>query len=114
MKFLKKLIDSEYKELTKFEAIADSVLEMEGEMASLSDKELKAKTDEFKDLIKNGIDLDELIVPAFAVVREAAWRTIKQKPFNCRDENWGRKNISSNYASLFKCLNRKRCSYCNS
>ena len=81
MKFLKKLIDSEYKELTKFETIADSVLEMEGEMASLSDKELKAKTDEFKDLIKNGIDLDELIVPAFAVVREAAWRTIKQKPF---------------------------------
>ncbi len=81
MNFLKKLIDSEYKELKKFESIADQVIAMEDEMASLSDDELKAKTSEFKKLLSNGIDLDELIIPAFATVREAAWRTIKQKPF---------------------------------
>ena len=81
MNIFRKLVDSEYKELKKFEAIADEVLAMEEEISALSDDELKQKTEEFKGLISNGIDLDELIVPAFAVVREAAWRVIKQKPF---------------------------------
>ena len=81
MSIFKKIFDSEYKELKKFETIADQVIAMESEIAELSDDELKNKTNEFKDLLKGGIDLDELIVPAFAVVRETAWRVIKQKPF---------------------------------
>ena len=81
MNFFKKLIDSEYKELKKFEAIADKVIALEDEMASLSDEQLKNKTEEFKELLANGTELDELIVPAFAVVREAATRVVQEKPF---------------------------------
>ena len=81
MNFLRRLVDSEYKELKKFEAIANEIVALDDEMQNLSDAELKNKTNEFKEMIAKGIDIDELIVPAFATVREAASRVINQKPF---------------------------------
>ena len=81
MGFFRKLIDSEYKELKKFEKIADQIDALDEEMQALSDEELRAKTDEFKKELENGKTLDDIVVPAFAVVREAAYRVIGEKPF---------------------------------
>ena len=76
MGFFRKLIDSEYKELKRFEGIADKVMELDEEYSKLSDKKLQAKTDEFKKRLDKGETLDDLIVEAFATVREAAYRLI--------------------------------------
>ncbi|MDO4963836.1 MAG: preprotein translocase subunit SecA, partial [bacterium] len=81
MGLLRKLIDSEYKELKRFEKIANKIVALEDEMAALSDEELKAKTVEFREELEKGTDLEELVVPAFAVVREAAYRVIGEKPY---------------------------------
>ena len=81
MKFFKKLFDQEYKELEKFKKIADKVMLYEDDMAKLSDKELKAKTEEFINRLENGETLDDIKVEAFAVVREAAYRVINEKPY---------------------------------
>ncbi|WP_187969296.1 preprotein translocase subunit SecA [Aquibium microcysteis] len=55
---------------------------LEGEMKALSDEALRGKTDEFRAEIANGRDLDDLLVPAFAVAREAARRAIGLRPFD--------------------------------
>ena len=81
MKFLKKLIDHEYKELEKFKKIADEIELLDEEMKSLSDEDLKNKTAEFKERLEKGETLDDVVVEAFAVVREAADRVIGEKPF---------------------------------
>ena len=77
----KKLFDSGYKELKRCEKIAKQVFSYEDEMAKLSDDELKAKTPYFKDILKNGKTLDDIMPEAYAVVREAAYRVIQKKPF---------------------------------
>ena len=81
MKFLKKLFDHEYKELDKFSTLADKVIELDEEMSKLTDEELKNKTVEFKERLKNGETLDDILVEAFAVCREAAYRVIGEKPY---------------------------------
>ena len=81
MNILKKIFDHEYKELSKFEALADEVMKLDEEMQKLSDEELKNKTTEFKERLKNGETLEDIKVEAFAVVREAAYRVINEKPF---------------------------------
>ena len=81
MSFLKKLFDHEYKELTRFEKIADEVLALDEEYSKLSDEELKEKTNEFKERLKNGEDLEDIKVEAFATAREAAFRVIGEKPY---------------------------------
>ncbi|HHT38004.1 MAG TPA: preprotein translocase subunit SecA [Mollicutes bacterium] len=81
MGFLKSVFNHEYRELKKFNAIATKVDELDSVMQKLSDYELKAKTNEFKERLANGETLDDLLVEAFAVVREAAFRTIKEKPY---------------------------------
>ena len=81
MNFLKRLFNYECKELSKFEDIADKVISMEEEIASLSDIELRSKTEEFKSRLSTGETLDDILVEAFAVAREAAFGCIKEKPF---------------------------------
>ena len=81
MKFLKKLIDSEYRELCRFEEIAKKIVALDSEYSKLSDEELKNKTEEFKKELEQGKTLDDIIVPAFATVREAAYRVIGEKPY---------------------------------
>ena len=82
MKFLKKLFDSEYKELCRFEDIAKEIEAMEPEIQKLSDEELKQKTIEFKAELETGKTLEDILIPAFAVAREAAYRDKKKKPFH--------------------------------
>src|SRR5580704_9708964 len=55
---------------------------LEAEFAALTDDELRAKTTAFRAEIAAGKSLDELLVPAFAAVREAAKRTLKQRHFD--------------------------------
>lgn len=55
---------------------------LESEWEKLSDDELKAKTDEFKARLQKGEMLDDLLVEAFATVREAAKRTLHQRPYD--------------------------------
>src|ERR1700744_951596 len=55
---------------------------LEGELAKLSDEALKARTDEFRKELADGKSLDDLLVPAFATVREAAKRTLGQRHFD--------------------------------
>ncbi|MFN2340890.1 MAG: preprotein translocase subunit SecA [Halanaerobium sp.] len=73
--FLKNLFkDANEKELEKLEPIVEEINSLEPEMQALSDQELKAKTEEFKNRHQNGESLDQLLPEAFAVVREASQR----------------------------------------
>ena len=81
MGIFRKLIDSEYKELKKFEKIANEIMEKEDSLTKLSDEELKNKTKEFKERLANGESLNDLVVDAFAVVREADYRVLGEKPY---------------------------------
>ncbi|CAG7594449.1 Protein translocase subunit SecA 1 [Peptoniphilus tyrrelliae] len=69
------------RELKKIEPLVNKVMSLESEMEKLSDAELKEKTEEFKNRIKNGETTDDLLPEAFAVVREAAWRVLGMKHF---------------------------------
>ena len=81
MNFFKKLVDHEYKELERFKKIADKIDALDSEMSKLSDDELKAKTPEFRKRLASGETLDDILVEAYATVREVAWRTIGEKPY---------------------------------
>ena len=70
------------RELKRIRPIADKVMALEDDMAKLSDAELKAKTPEFKERLKNGETLDDLLPEAFAVMREASWRVLGMKQFH--------------------------------
>ena len=67
------------KELQK---IVDAVNELGPAIEKLSDDELKAKTPEFKQRLADGETLEDLQVEVFAVVREAAWRVLRQRPYD--------------------------------
>ena len=81
MAFLKGLFDSGYKELKRVEKIADKVCALAEDYKKLTDDELKAKTVEFRERLKNGATLDSILVEAFATVREAATRVLGMTPF---------------------------------
>jgi preprotein translocase subunit SecA len=81
MGFLKNLFDHDYKELKRFSVLADKVDALDEEYQKLSDYELQAKTDEFRNRLKNGETLDDILPEAFATVREAASRVVGLKPF---------------------------------
>ena len=66
----------------RLDAIASHVEALSDEIEALTDTELRAKTDEFKERYTDGESLDELLPEAFAVAREAAWRVLDQKHFH--------------------------------
>ena len=76
-----RLFDHEYKELKKFESLADKIVALDEDYQKLSDEELKNKTEEFKKRLANGETLEDILVEAFATAREAAYRVIGEKPF---------------------------------
>ena len=82
MSFIEKIFgDLNKREVKKVNRIVEKVVALEEEAAGLSDEELKAKTPEFKERLKNGETLDDILPEAFAVCREAAWRSVGMKPF---------------------------------
>src|SRR6476469_2418563 len=66
----------------RLKGVADYVNTLSDDMEKLSDAELRAKTDELKDRVADGADLDDLLPEAFAVAREAAWRVLDQRHFD--------------------------------
>ncbi len=81
LNILKKLFDHEYKELKRFNTIAEKVMALDEEYSQLTDTELQNKTEEFRERLKNGETLEDILVEAFATAREAAYRVIGEKHF---------------------------------
>ena len=69
------------RELKRVIPIADKVMSLEDEFSKLSDHDLRGKTAEFKERLKGGESLDDLLPEAFATMREAAWRVLGMKHF---------------------------------
>ena len=69
------------KEIKRIQPLVNKIVDLDETMKALSDEELKGKTDEFKKRLANGETLDDLLVEAFAVVREAASRVLGMKHY---------------------------------
>ena len=69
------------REIKRIKPIADQVVALEDEYSKLTDAQLKAKTQEFKNRLSNGETLDDILPEAFATVREASWRVLGMKHF---------------------------------
>src|SRR3989442_14809156 len=65
-----------------YQSRVDDINALEPEIAALSDEALKARTAEFRKALADGKTLDDILVPAFATVREAAKRTLGQRHFD--------------------------------
>ena len=82
---LKKVIGSKNdRELKRLSLILQEVNQWEPTIRNLSDAELRAKTPYFREKLAQGTDLEDILVEAFAVVREAAWRTVQMRPFDAQ------------------------------
>jgi len=82
MSFLDSLFNmADKKDLKQFSKIADQIDAAGGKYAAMTDAELKAMTPEFKERLKNGQTLDDILVDAFAVVREASTRILGMRHF---------------------------------
>ena len=81
MSVFKKIFDSGYKELKRCNKIVEKILALEPSIEKLSDEELKAKTPYLKNELQNGKTLDDIIVEAYAVCREAAYRVTGLKAY---------------------------------
>ena len=69
------------RELKRITPIADKIEALADSYAAMTDEQLRAKTDEFKQRLQNGEDLDSILPEAFATVREASWRVLGMRPF---------------------------------
>jgi preprotein translocase subunit SecA len=72
----------EGREAKRYQRIVEAVDAMGADIESLTDAELRARTDVLRARYADGASLDDLQVEAFAVVREAAWRVLEQRPFD--------------------------------
>jgi preprotein translocase subunit SecA len=73
---------SNERKLKKYQPLVDAINALEPELEKLSDTDLRARTEQFRKQVAEGKELDELLVPAFATVREAAKRTLGQRHFD--------------------------------
>ncbi len=80
--FSRVLRSGEGKKIKALEAIVPDINAIEPETTALSDDALRAKTGEFRQRFERGEDIDDLLVEAFAVVREAAVRVIGQRHYD--------------------------------
>ncbi|MCQ5364511.1 preprotein translocase subunit SecA [Anoxybacillus salavatliensis] len=78
---LKKVFDPNKRQIARLEKIANEIDALGPQMAQLSDDELRQKTEQFKARLEKGETLDDLLVEAFAVVREAAKRVLGMYPY---------------------------------
>ena len=82
-KLLEKIIHrGSDRELKRYWYIVEKINELEPEISRLSDDELAQKTLEFKEKLRQGATLDDIMIPAFAVVREVAKRKVNMRPFD--------------------------------
>jgi preprotein translocase subunit SecA len=81
-RFVKKLFDYNEKELKRLSKIVEQINSFEPKISNLSDKKLQKKTVEFRNRLSEGASLEEMLPEAFAVVREAAKRTVQMRPYD--------------------------------
>ena len=86
MGLLDRLFNTDKKILADIEKKVKPTEDYSKQMEELSDEELRAKTDEFRNRLKNGETLDDIMCEAFAVAREAARRVIHEYPYFCQLE----------------------------
>ncbi|MEZ4263304.1 MAG: preprotein translocase subunit SecA [Polyangiaceae bacterium] len=80
---MKKLLGtSNERELKKFRPLVDQINKLEDEISKLKDHQLRAKTGEFREKLDNGATLDDILVEAFAVGREAGKRALKMRHYD--------------------------------
>src|SRR3989344_1684407 len=82
LKFITKLLDTNQKELDRLKKMIDEVNKLEPNSKKLKIKDFSKKTEEFKKRITDGETLESLIPESFSLVREAAVRTLGQRPFD--------------------------------
>jgi len=83
IKILQKIFGTKNeRELKKLQPIVNKINELEPKISKLTDAQLKAKTNEFKEKLSQGATLDDLLIEAFAVVREVAKRTVHMRHFD--------------------------------
>ncbi|MEE9562719.1 MAG: preprotein translocase subunit SecA, partial [Thermoanaerobaculia bacterium] len=70
------------RDIKRMQPVVAAINTLEPEIEALSDDELRAKSVEFRRQLEQGVELDDLLIPAFAVVREAARRTVEMRPFD--------------------------------
>ncbi|XZF76274.1 preprotein translocase subunit SecA [Bacillus sp. AL-1R] len=78
---IKKVFDLNQRQLNKMQKQVDQILSLQDQYTKLSDDELRGKTFEFKERIQKGETLDDILVEAFAVVREGATRVLGMTPY---------------------------------
>ena len=80
--FLKKLLDDNEKEIRKYSKTVEIINRLEPQMTALPEAAFPAKTQEFKQRLENGESLNDILPEAFALVREAARRTLGMRHFD--------------------------------
>jgi preprotein translocase subunit SecA len=83
LNFIQKIFGTKNeRELKRISPLVDEINGFESAIKKLSDDDLRAKTASFKEKLASGATLDDILSEAFAVVREAAWRTVGMRPFD--------------------------------
>ena len=82
LNFIKHLVDDNYRRLKSFEPLVKQINDLESKITPLSDTDLKNKTDYFRNLLKQGKSLDDILPEAYAVIREAIRRTVGERAYD--------------------------------
>lgn len=80
--FLGKLLDSNEKEIRRLRTLVERINEIEGDVKKFKDADFAQKTAQFRQQLTSGTSLDEILPEAYAMVREAAWRTLHLRHFD--------------------------------
>src|SRR5690625_6128519 len=82
IKFVKRMFgNSNQRQLNRLQKTVDEIEQLEPKYESFSDTELQQMTEQFKERYENGESLDEMLVEAYAVVREASKRVLNMRPY---------------------------------
>ena len=82
LKIFTKLLDLNQREIDRLEKIVEKINSLDKDAKRLKRQDYKKKTKEFKERLKKGESLDDILPEAFAIVREAAWQTIGLRPYD--------------------------------
>jgi preprotein translocase subunit SecA len=82
--FTKVLRAGEGQKVRRLAELVQPINQLEASLEAMSDDELRHSTVDFKERLDQGENLEDLLIEAFAVVREAAWRILGQRPFDCQ------------------------------
>ena len=81
-KFLGKLLDTNEKEIRRLRTLVERINTLEGDVRKFKDADFVKKTAQFRQQLTTGIPLDDILPEAYAMVREAAWRTLHLRHFD--------------------------------